>query len=371
MDARNAELVATAITELSKAFLNNYFRALSEARATHGSELSQDLVANALAEAAKQNVELIEYFATSSSGFEGQEWSEALNGLRLGALEQANRLSDGSVSSAERITRFVADGADGLEVGIEGVSGGGRVVDALNRVNKIVDAAKLVSAVKDGDWGNVAGILVGNFMGVVAGSLTVAAGVAIGVSALPLIVITAVVAIVVEDFYSDKTNTFLDDLLGKSEDEATLAFMRRMVGDSGVQYLPTLRHRLFFGGESNNVFVGNAGEHSAMLGAGGNDVLIGAELGDYLTGSTGSDSLAGEGGDDSLRGGEDDDVLEGGRGNDYLEGGEGKDTYRFKAGHFVGDASTDIIVDSDGLGEITFDGLPIQGTGLGSDGISR
>lgn len=367
----NSEIIASAITELSSAFLSNYFRALSEARVSIDdlSELSTEEVAAALAIAAEQNVEVIEYFAERLQHLGGDEWAQTLNALRVTATTLANQLKDQSVSATERVAKFVTDAADGLEVGIEGVTGSGRVVDALNRTNKIVDAFKLVAAVKDGDWGEIVGLFVGNFMGAVAGSLTAAVGVAIGAPALPIIAVAAVVAVAVEDFYSDKTNSFLDGLLGKTEEEETLAFMQRIVGGSGTKYLPTLDYKLYFGGAGNDSFTGNAGEHSAMLGGSGDDTLYGAELDDYLTGFGGVDVLRGYAGEDVLKGGADDDFLEGGNDSDQLEGGVGFDTYAFEVDHLASPDSEDVIVDSDGLGKIIFDGIDISGTGIGFDNI--
>lgn len=75
------EYLASVITELSKAFLSNYFRALDEARIAvpDVSELDEDDLASALSEAAQQNAEMIEHF-TSLLKVEGNPaWQAALN----------------------------------------------------------------------------------------------------------------------------------------------------------------------------------------------------------------------------------------------------------------------------------------------------
>ena len=86
-------------------------------------------------------------------------------------------------------------------------------------------------------------------------------------------------------------------------------------------------------------------------GSSGNDLVIGGEAVDTLKGAGGNDFLYGlEGGDD----------LEGGAGNDYLAGGGGTDIYRF----FSNDSASvtvDRIIDSDGSGQIWFDGAIVVG----------
>lgn len=63
---------------------------------------------------------------------------------------------------------------------------------------------------------------------------------------------------------------------------------------------------------------------------------------------------------DHLYGGGGDDLLTGGKGNDYLEGGTGSDIYALVAGDGM-----DTILDTDGLGKITFEGIQAKGqTGI-------
>jgi Ca2+-binding RTX toxin-like protein len=92
-------------------------------------------------------------------------------------------------------------------------------------------------------------------------------------------------------------------------------------------------------------------------------------LKDYLFGSDGNDGadkLSGHSNDDRIYGGAGDDVLNGKGGNDYLEGGTGYDTYNFTPEL---DPNTllptgfgwDTIVDADGLGQITYDGITLTG----------
>jgi len=90
------------------------------------------------------------------------------------------------------------------------------------------------------------------------------------------------------------------------------------------------------------------------------DALFGEASGDVIDGKAGADWLEGNGGDDILRGGLDndtllggtgDDTLDGGAGNDRLLGGSGFDTYNFNTGW-----GRDVVIDSDGQGQLIVDG---------------
>ncbi len=76
-------------------------------------------------------------------------------------------------------------------------------------------------------------------------------------------------------------------------------------------------------------------------------IRFGAAGADQLYGSTQWDHLYGMAGDDQLTGG---------KGNDYLEGGKGIDIYAYSSGDGL-----DTILDTDGLGKITFDGVDLNG----------
>jgi len=80
---------------------------------------------------------------------------------------------------------------------------------------------------------------------------------------------------------------------------------------------------------------------------------------DLQLGGGGSDVLYGGGGDDFIYGMEGNDELEGGVGNDFLAGGQGVDAYRFWT-HDSDQITIDRVSDSDGLGQIWFDGAIVQ-----------
>lgn len=91
-------------------------------------------------------------------------------------------------------------------------------------------------------------------------------------------------------------------------------------------------------------------------GAGALDLNGSSDVRDDLgIGGSDSDSLYGGGGDDFLYGMAGEDELEGGVGNDFLAGGQGADVYRFWS-HDSDAITVDHISDSDGSGQIWFDG---------------
>lgn len=90
------------------------------------------------------------------------------------------------------------------------------------------------------------------------------------------------------------------------------------------------------------------------------EVLVGAgsaQRTHILFGGKDGDTLAGEGFADRLYGGAGDDTLEGKGGADRLEGGSGADTYVLTSG-----SGEDTVIDSDGLGQIQFNGNAISGS---------
>ncbi|WP_309545327.1 calcium-binding protein [Xanthomonas campestris] len=97
---------------------------------------------------------------------------------------------------------------------------------------------------------------------------------------------------------------------------------------------------------------------STLIGGSGNDTLYGGDLIDKLSGGNGDDFLVGYAGPDTLNGGMGDDHLHGGRGSDLLQGGKGFDTYEFRVGD-LDEITEDTIIDTDGIGKITFEGVAI------------
>jgi Ca2+-binding RTX toxin-like protein len=84
--------------------------------------------------------------------------------------------------------------------------------------------------------------------------------------------------------------------------------------------------------------------------------VAGAQENDAVIGGAGADVMASGAGFDMLIGGAGNDTLEGGDDGDYLLGGAGNDTYIFASG-----SGSDLIIDADGQGLISIDGIFLAG----------
>jgi hypothetical protein len=80
------------------------------------------------------------------------------------------------------------------------------------------------------------------------------------------------------------------------------------------------------------------------------------DSGNLMLGGVLTDALTGGNEDDVLLGWFGNDFLDGGEGEDFLQGGEAFDSYLYASGD-----GEDIILDSDGQGQISFDGLVLDG----------
>lgn len=166
-------LVASAIVELSKAFVNNYLRAIKEARdkSPNGSDITDEQIADALASASEQNADLISFFGSELGVQDSPEWSEAIKGWSESLATQAQRLRDAEIPALERIGGFLAVANGGLATGLEAVNGNPNVLGALHGIGNISNALALASAVRDGDYGAMAAVGVGVFVGGAAADL--------------------------------------------------------------------------------------------------------------------------------------------------------------------------------------------------------
>jgi hypothetical protein len=125
------------------------------------------------------------------------------------------------------------------------------------------------------------------------------------------------------------------------------------------------------GGTGNDRLYGGGGDDNIRGGA-GDDYIEGGLGNDYIQGGIGSDTLIGGLGDDEVEGGlgndiiragVGDDVIAGGKGDDRLDGGDGFDTYVFDAND-----GNDVILDSDGFGEVMYAGAALTGSATASGG---
>ncbi|WP_394005111.1 hypothetical protein ACF3M1_08530 [Luteimonas sp. WGS1318] len=194
-NALNAEHVATVVTEMTIAFMSNYYRALEDARISlsDASEMNEDILAQALSSAVNQNLEMSEYFANVLGANGDPQWLAAVNLWKSSLQVQANYLSDPSVSSAEKLAYFITQSSSGLEYGLSGVTGDGRVVNLLKRGNLILSIPEYVDAAKNGDFGKFLGLFVGGYVGGKSALLAGGALVAVGIPTLPAIVVAGAV----------------------------------------------------------------------------------------------------------------------------------------------------------------------------------
>jgi Ca2+-binding RTX toxin-like protein len=141
-----------------------------------------------------------------------------------------------------------------------------------------------------------------------------------------------------------------DTMLGGSGDDTYLV---DNVGDVVTEYansgLDTVQSAVTFTLNANIENLTLTGT-SAINGTGNNlnNLIVGNEKVNRLSGGGGEDHLVGNGGDDVLAGGLGD--------GDLLEGGQGFDSYIYHTGD-----GNDRIEDSDGQGQIIFDGRILQG----------
>lgn len=119
--------------------------------------------------------------------------------------------------------------------------------------------------------------------------------------------------------------------------------------------------RLYGGGGDDNIR-GGAGD-DYIEGGLGNDYIQGGIGADTLLGGLGDDEIEGGLGNDIIRGGVGDDVITGGRGDDRMDGGDGFDTYVIEAND-----GNDVIMDSDGRGEVIYQGATLAGSATASGG---
>ncbi|WP_296028017.1 calcium-binding protein, partial [uncultured Aggregatibacter sp.] len=141
-----------------------------------------------------------------------------------------------------------------------------------------------------------------------------------------------------------------------------------VTGDGDDRITGTNNNDLFLGGDGNDILIGKGGDDE-LYGGRGNDVLYGDYATDsassssssstFSTGYTAdnnrtfstssyssSSSASSSSSSNESSNSSGNDILNGGAGNDILNGGKGYDTY------YIGD--NDVIIDSDGVGEIHF-----------------
>jgi Ca2+-binding RTX toxin-like protein len=123
----------------------------------------------------------------------------------------------------------------------------------------------------------------------------------------------------------------------------------------GPDLPPNSKHYVF-GDDNDNINIQGGSKDDHLYGSAGDDILTGNEGNDYLEGGVGADTL------------------EGGKGDDTLLGGVGFDNYIYNSFPFNPSNSDgfDTIIDADGQGSITYDGVTLLGgSQYGGTGVYR
>ncbi len=139
---------------------------------------------------------------------------------------------------------------------------------------------------------------------------------------------------------------FFQDCL--TQTSFTVAAQNLPLGTPGVA-------RVIFGASDADAIAGGDAD-DFLYGGGGDDTISGYEGKDYIEGNAGVDVLDGGVNDDTLLGGSGNDTLIGGGGADRLFGGPDYDRYVYLSGQ-----GRDTVVDSDGKGQIDWDGITLTG----------
>ncbi|TXI48462.1 MAG: hypothetical protein E6Q50_10770 [Lysobacter sp.] len=284
------------------------------------------------------------------------------------------------VSSEQKLNQWVDDMNSRAGLDVSSAFGTGvdlkKIVKSLDDVLTVAD---LTTALLAGDWGKIGGIAVGYVAGeaIAFGLRAVAVGIfgVASASTAPVTITLAVLAGIGGWAIGELAeNEWFDKAFDTGEDETIyqrVERIRQMLVISDSVYSPTLNSRFHYGLETADVMVGSDSVNNAFFAMESNDIVTGADKDDYIALGDGNDTGQGLAGNDKVMGGDGDDTLDGGKGSDYLEGGSGFDTYEFSASDFDSNKSFDTILDTDGIGKITFDGLDISGTGIGFDTIKR
>lgn len=154
-----------------------------------------------------------------------------------------------------------------------------------------------------------------------------------------------------------KPTTFTDSWIADRAAMLALVIQRNTSDIAGIMSGNT-NLRYFDAASNTEVLVGAGSDQRVQYAFGGEaaDTLNGQGFSDHLYGGDGDDTLNGLGGNDYIEGGRGVDILDGGDGNDQLFGGAGTDTYQF-----TGSFGQDIILDSDGLGQIKIGDTTLSG----------
>ncbi|PHS67779.1 MAG: hypothetical protein COB23_10175 [Methylophaga sp.] len=143
--------------------------------------------------------------------------------------------------------------------------------------------------------------------------------------------------------------------------------LKNIIQDAGPHQGIVLPQYVTFGtdNDESGPLINGSVKNDRLYGGGGDDTIKGSLGDDYIEGNSGIDVLEGGSGKDRLLGGTEDDTLYGGEGDDHLEGGTGFDTYIYNT---MDEDGNDTIIDSDGLGQINWNGDILAAVTLNAGG---
>ncbi len=143
-----------------------------------------------------------------------------------------------------------------------------------------------------------------------------------------------------EQYLKDRSTFLVNKIWSGTNYKTTVSGDALALRNSGSQYFDdrAIGYHLYLGEDRFVSDIPANGLTQIIFGCENADAITGGEKWDHLYGMQGNDTLTG------------------GKGNDYLEGGKDIDTYVYNSGDGL-----DTILDTDGLGKITFDGIDLNG----------
>ena len=148
-----------------------------------------------------------------------------------------------------------------------------------------------------------------------------------------------------QQYLKDRSAFLTNKIWSGTEDRATESGDALAVRSGPMQYFEDRRAT-----DPYKLYVGAGPAVSGISTDSMSQYIFGSSQDDQtnpIQGGSQADHFYGMGGNDRLIGG---------KGNDYLEGGQGSDTYVYNSGDGL-----DALLDTDGLGKITFDGVDLNG----------
>lgn len=328
-------------------------------------EVAQKLT-DAFESAANRTLELINMFSAIPALAEDPFWQPTIEATKTSFENLLVDLQDGQATSfakLQNVLDVVGMFQDAPVPGANSTFGETKVGKLVGAVDDALTVFDVVEAMRTGNYSKVATEITMIGVGAIISGAITAGVVALGIASWPMLVAGAMVGWLVSNFYEDKFEDLYQSAFANEEVGFIVERYARLYGGSFLRF-DSVNAVAQLGTSGNDVEMGLTGTTNIIGGGGGDDLLSGAEQTDILGGGSGTDQLDGGDGDDQLFGGDGNDALSGGLGNDTLDGGKGFDSYNFTAADFS-DATEDVIVDSDGFGKITFEGLAIGDLAVG------